>query len=298
MKKLSIVCALCALVFSACSKENSPKVDPTAKYQIKSDVLAAPSAPVSPASLRISSTAAPSSLRNIELTESGDFIAYADGEKTKGADADVAAGKYSFQDGKIQFTVSGNSVQIQTPVQVPGTVSVYVNGTQFEAQVGAFPSATPEIVSFCRTWYPVSYHASIMSNGKVVYNKVDTEAMSLQKDLLTYIYGAEPADEDLFFNAELESFIFTKDFTAAVCMKGIEPEVCSWSISPKQIDMKNQSYRFFLNGNEVVATPYFKAGNPNTMYIMIDLAANLDANKGDYNVNVSGRLVITMADAK
>lgn len=295
MKKLLILCAMSAALF-ACNKADSPKVDPTKVYEIVSDNLgvATPSDGVHPMVLKV--TGAPvSTLENIEITESGLFLAYANSEKkTKASDSNIVSGTYSITADKIVLTVEGYKVEIPLNVAVNAITSILINSSP--CTVAAAPivaGTTPTIASICRTWYPKEYHASIMSDGTVLYNKIGKDVMSLQDDLFTYVLGEKPATADLVLTSELEEYTFTNNKTALVKMAGNEYEVCTWS------EEGADKLRFTLNDRSFVGTPYFKAGNPNTMFMIIDIAAAFDGKDTDLgSITVNGRLVITLVDAK
>jgi len=294
MRKITILFAVCAVLFS-CQREDSPKVDPTAKYEIKSDALPAPSAAEKSMLITVDNPAY-DQFEVIELTESGMFLAYEASEKTEMAtkssgDENIVSGTYTIKDGYFVF-FAGVEVKIPADVAINAITSIYINGVAYSAT--ATPTAAGEsasITSFCRTWFPTKFHASLMSNGTVLYNKEGKTITDLQDDLFTYVLNAVPSAADLLFDAELQSFIFTNNKTAAVVMAGAEYEVCEWE------SVGDGKVKFILNGTPVVASTYFKAGTPNTMYILIDLDTAFEGAE-DYDITVSGRLVVTMVDAQ
>lgn len=299
MKKyLIIVAALAALV--SCQKDNGQKTDPTKKYEIPSEALPAPEAAAKAMAIKLLDPPAPV-LKNIEITEGGRFIAYSETKLSKATPLDrddVLTGTYGSDGDYFTLHVKGSEVKIPSKVAASELSSVLVDGKSHSASATPIKPATGKTeVGLCRTWFPVSYHATLSNKDNILFNKENSTVMNLQKDLIAYILGQEPAAKDLLFDAELQNLTFTNNNTVAVAMTGDINEACNWSkASGDQIS-------FELNGYKVLATPYFKAGTPNQMNIIIDIKASdfdipVDVKIPEEIINIKGRLVVTMVDAK
>ncbi len=266
MKKLLVLLSVCAVLFS-CEKEDPVQVDPAEKYMITSEQLALPAKAAAAMSITLAEPPVPV-LSNIELTESGMYIAYDNTQKTKAdplAGKSIITGDYTSDNGYHSFVAEGVEVKIPAGIDAASITEILVGGVSYAASAAQIPAGNDITTKgICRTWYPVSYHISIMANGCILYNKESNNIMDLQKDFLAYSLGKEPSEDDLLFNAELDRFVFTNNHTAAVVMSGSIYEVCSWT------EDGADKVKFTLNGSNVTASPYFKAGSPNTMYIIIN----------------------------
>lgn len=273
MKKILIFMTVCAVLFS-CQKEEPKVIDPTDKYVIASENLPVPAKASKAIVITVANPPA-KVLSNIELSEAGMFIAYSDAYKTKSGkleDQEIITGTYTTAGGSYVLNWNGVEITLSASSDVASIDCIMIDGVAYGASASIMPEASDTLEKgLCRTWYPAGYHIAIVANGSVLYNKESKNIMGLQKDFLKYVLGKEVDEDDLLFNAELDSFIFTNNHTAAVVMSGSILEVCEWEkISIDRV-------KFSLNGKSVEANPYFKAGSPNTMYLMIDPVSALSS---------------------
>ncbi len=282
--------ALLATVFSfGISSCNSDEVDdtinPIAVYESCMDALAAPVNGISPVNIIL--TAGP--FTNIKLGEGSTFVAY--GRETRADSKNSFSGTYTINGTNIEFKAGSYNVSIPISTVIK---AISISGLEYDTTSDAIPGVSePKTQSLCRAWYPTDYHAVVMVDGKVMYNKHESSLVDLEYDLYAYVLCVEKKDvkeSDLLITHEVKNFVFMSDNTFAATYTNNATDINKWKWS----NTSNGEIKFIVGGNELVGEARFKQGNPNNMYIIADIDMSGAGDLGTHKV--SGKLVISLSD--
>lgn len=294
MKKLfffmaAFVAAMATTTLTSCSSdetENEVK-DPTERYSNLLPVTLK-DAPFAQSAKKYA-VPTESGIKSLEITESGYCIVEtaANEVRTRAASGatNILMGTCKLNDkGEIEAQVG--SYKITIPI-IQGAL-IAINGKSYTVEVEASDIASStSTTNLCRSWEPVSYHAYIMSNGKIYYNKVESNIMSLQRDLFKYILGSEPKERNYIIKNDIKDLLFTKAGSFAMNYKngGAETKAWNWDIEKDALLINNSDGGKFLS-----ASTKFSG---NTMYLFIDVSIDVKSDAIDVDA-VDAKLVVTL----
>lgn len=278
--------------FSSCSSDDEIEVNdnPLSIYDSAiGKVLDAAKTDINPIQITFNSAKSPISM--IKLGEGNTFLAEL---KATRASSNVITGTYAIEGSDAVLKVGSYTVKIPVSKVLELGLKVIINSTEYDAEafkVGG--SADAQTLSICRAWTPVDYHAAIVYDNKVMYNKHNSNLVALEKNLFAYVLGVSESDikeKDLLISHNVKSFIIMSDGTFSTTYTNEQNDVNNWSWT----NSSKGKIRFNIDGNEINGEARFEKGNPNTMYLMADIDLSTVGDLG--NRRITGKLIIKLND--
>lgn len=235
-----------------------------------------------------------SPISKIKLGEGNTFLTEL---KATRASSNVITGTYTIEGSDVVLKIGKYTVKVPVSKVVETALRIAVNGTEYDAEafkVGG--TANAQTLSICRAWVPVDYHAVIVADGKVMYNKHNSDLVALQRDFYAYVLGLpsqnDVRESDLLISHNVKSFTFMSDNTFVSTYTNEQSDVNNWSWS----DGSKGKIRFNIAENDINGEARFEKGNPNTLYLLSDVDLSAVSNLKDYKI--TAKIVITMNDKK